>query len=47
MKNEKTDYANQIATKMTSNLSKVIEVQEYTLDDLTLIINDLKSEQKE
>lgn len=47
MKNEKTDYANKIATKMTSNLSKVIEVQEYTLDDLTIIINDLKSEQKE
>lgn len=47
MKNEKTDYANKIATKMISNLSKVIEVQEFTLDNLTIIINDLKSEQKE
>ena len=47
MKSENTDYANKIATKMTSNLSKVIEVQEYTLDDLTIIIDDLKSEQKE
>ena len=47
MKNENTNYANKITTKMTSNLSKVIEVQEYTLDDLTIIINDLKKEQKE
>ena len=46
MKNENTNYANKITTKMTSNLSKVIEVQEYTLDDLTIIINDLKKEQK-
>lgn len=47
MKNENTDFANKITIKMTSNLSKVIEVQEYTLDELTIIINDLKSEQKE
>ena len=32
---------------MVSDLSKVIEVQEFTLDDLTIIINDLKNEQKE
>lgn len=47
MKNENIDFASKITTKMTSNLSKVIEVQEYTLDDLTIIINDLKKEQKE
>ena len=47
MKNENTDFANKITIKMTSNLSKVIEVQEYTLDELTIIINDLKSEQQE
>lgn len=47
MKNKNKDFANKITIKMTSNLSKVIEVQEYTLDDLTIIINDLKNEQKE
>ena len=47
MKNENTNYANTITSKMTSNLSKVIEVQEFSLDDLTIIINNLKNEQKE
>ena len=46
MKNEKINYANKITSKMVSDLSKVIEVQEFTLDDLTIIINDLKNEQK-
>lgn len=47
MKNENNNYANKITNKMVSDLSKVIEVQEFTLDDLTIIINDLKNEQKE
>ena len=47
MKNENINYANKITNKMVSDLSKVIEVQEFTLDDLTIIINDLKNEQKE
>lgn len=47
MKNENINYANKITSKMVSDLSKVIEVQEFTLDDLTIIINDLKNEQKE
>ena len=46
MKNENINYANKITSKMVSDLSKVIEVQEFTLDDLTIIINDLKNEQK-
>lgn len=44
MKNENNNYANKITNKMVSDLSKVIEVQEFTLDDLTIIINDLKKE---
>ena len=47
MKNENINYANKITSKMVSDLSKVIEVQEFTLDDLTIIINDLKNEEKE
>ena len=47
MKNENINYANKITSKMVSDLSKVIEVQEFTLDDLTIIINDLKNEQKD
>ena len=47
MKNENADFANKITIKMTANLSKIIEVQEYTLDELTIIINDLKRDQKE
>ena len=38
MKNENINYANKITSKMVSDLSKVIEVQEFTLDDLTIII---------
>lgn len=47
MKNENADFANKITIKMKANLSKIIEVQEYTLDELTIIINDLKRDQKE
>ena len=46
MKNENNNYANKITNKMVSDLSKVIEVQEFTLDDLTIIINDLKKFKK-
>ncbi len=46
MKN-KIDYAATITNTMTSNVSEVVKVQEYTLDDLTIIIKDLSDEEKE
>lgn len=32
---------------MTSSLSQIVEIQEYDLDGLTMIIHDLKKEEKE
>ena len=47
MKNENIDYAYKITKKMTSSLSQIVEIQEYNLDDLTMIIKDLKEVEKE
>ena len=47
MKDKKQNYVDLITRRMTSNLSKVVEVQEYTLDDLTITIKDLKETEKE
>ena len=42
MKNENNDYVNKITRKMVSSLSQIVEIQEYNLDDLTILIRDLK-----
>lgn len=47
MKNENNDYANKITRKMVSNLSQIVEIQEYNLDDLIILIRDLKESEKE
>ena len=47
MKNENIDYVQKITSKMTSSLSQIVEIQEYDLDGLTMIIHDLKEEEKE
>ena len=47
MKNENNDYANKITRKMVSSLSQIVEIQEYNLDDLTILIRDLKESEKE
>lgn len=47
MKDKKQNYVDLITKRITSNLSKVVEVQEYTLDDLTITIKDLKETEKE
>ena len=47
MKNENNDYANKITRKMVSSLSQIVEIKEYNLDDLTILIRDLKESEKE
>ena len=47
MKNENNDYVNKITRKMVSSLSQIVEIQEYNLDDLTILIRDLKESEKE
>ena len=47
MKNENNDYVNKIIRKMVSSLSQIVEIQEYNLDDLTILIRDLKETEKE
>ena len=47
MKIDNIDYVQSITKKMTSNLSEVIKVQEYTLDELTSSIKDLNTDEKE
>lgn len=47
MKNENNDYVNRITRKMISSLSQIVEIQEYNLDDLTILIRDLKEIEKE
>ena len=47
MKNENNDYVNRITRKMVSSLSKIVEIQEYNLDDLTILVRDLKESEKE
>ena len=47
MKNENNDYVNKITRKMVSSLSQIVEIQEYNLDDLTILIRDLKETEKE
>lgn len=47
MKNENNDYVNKITRKMVSSLSQIVEIQEYDLDDLTILIRDLKESEKE
>lgn len=47
MKIKNIDYVQKITSKMTSSLSQIVEIQEYDLDGLTMIIHDLKEEEKE
>lgn len=47
MKIDNADYVQTITKKMTLNLSEVIKVQEYTLDELTSTIKDLNTDEKE
>lgn len=47
MKNENNDYVNKITRKMVYSLSQIVEIQEYDLDDLTILIRDLKESEKE
>lgn len=47
MKIDNIDYVQSITKKMTLNLSEVIKVQEYTLDELTSSIKDLNTDEKE
>lgn len=47
MKIDNADYVQIITKKMTLNLSEVIKVQEYTLDELTSTIKDLNTDEKE
>ena len=47
MKNENNDYVNRITRKMVSSLSQIVEIQEYNLDDLTILVRDLKEIEKE
>lgn len=47
MKIKNIDYVQKITSKMTSSLSQIVEIQEYDLDGLTMIIHDLKKEEKE
>lgn len=47
MKIDNIDYVQCITKKMTLNLSEVIKVQEYTLDELTSSIKDLNTDEKE
>lgn len=47
MKNENNDYVNKITRKMVSSLSQIVEIQEYDLDDLTILIRNLKESEKE
>ena len=47
MKNENNDYVNRIKRKMVSSLSQIVEIQEYNLDDLTILVRDLKESEKE
>lgn len=47
MKNENNDYVNRITRKMVSSLSQIVEIQEYNLDDLTILVRDLKESEKE
>ena len=47
MKIENNDYVNKITRKMVSSLSQIVEIQEYNLDDLTILIRDLKETEKE
>lgn len=47
MKIDNIDYVQSITKKMTLNLSNVIKVQSYTLDELTTSIQNLKNDEKE
>lgn len=47
MKIDNADYVQTTTKKMTLNLSEVIKVQEYTLDELTSTIKDLNTDEKE
>ena len=47
MKIDNIDYVQSITKKMTLNLSNVIKVQSYTLDELTTSIQNLKKDEKE
>lgn len=47
MKNENKSYAKDIINKMFNNLSVVVKVQDYSLDDLTISIKDLDNVKKE
>ena len=47
MKIVNIDYVQSITKKMTLNLTEVIKVQEYTLDELTSSIKDLNTDEKE
>ena len=47
MKIKNIDYVQKITSKMTSSLSQIVEIQEYDLDGLTMMIHDLKKEEKE
>ena len=47
MKIKNIDYVQKITSKMTSSLSQIVEIQEHDLDGLTMIIHDLKKEEKE
>ena len=47
MKIKNIDYVQKITSKMTSSLSQIVKIQEYDLDGLTMIIHDLKKEEKE
>lgn len=47
MKIDNINYVQSITKKMTLNLSEVIKVQEYTLDELTSSIKDLNTDEKE
>ena len=47
MKIKNIDYVQKITSKMTSSLSQIVEIQEYDLDGLKMIIHDLKKEEKD
>ena len=47
MKIDNIDYVQSITKKMTLNLSNVIKVRSYTLDELTTSIQNLKNDEKE
>ena len=47
MKNKNIDYADSIANLMKCNVSEVVKVQEYNLDDLTYLIRNLNEDEKE